>query len=563
MDGRTTQSGDSGQDRELAQRIEGLSREDREALYAQVSERSDCNRSHFKFYFPDCTTACRDKKSLKREDHGALCRILYRQAVAWMDAGLLYCERLFMAANQIGKTDTAAFEMTCHLTGEYPHWWRGKRFRQPIEAWAAGDTMETTRDIIQAVLMGPPDGVQSETWTGMIPPNLVTKITRKTGGVPLCLHQIWVKHKTGGHSSLQFKSYDQGRSKFQGTKKHVIWLDEEPPDPPREGDVAPSGIYTECLLRTINTDGHVLVTFTPLRGNTPFIADYLARASMLDSDHNEKPAKDVLWAHDADVAPETSEATEGPARPVKLVVGATWDDAPHLTTKKRDQLYASMPAWARDSRTKGIPQLGSGAIYPFEEATMKIDPLEIPAHWPRSFAADAQPLVKSHLLAAWDRDTDIVYITPEFKRTNVEAVVQAMAIKSAGGTSVKGVGDAALLSSDKDRLKYIDIYRRAGLDCHLAVKGVESGIQRVYDRISADKLKVFKSCGRFFEEFRLYQRDSLGHVIKHNDHLMDCLRYLIASLERQPQLWTVTRQQRRRIERSTGVGSFDGGWMGS
>ena len=58
-------------------------------------------------------------------------------------------------------------------------------------------------------------------------------------------------------STIQFKSYIQGRTAFQGTTKKGIWLDEEPPegegqDGPAGGGV-PSGngdIYTEYLLRT-------------------------------------------------------------------------------------------------------------------------------------------------------------------------------------------------------------------------------------------------------------------------------------------------------------------------
>jgi len=44
--------------------------------------------------------------------------------------------------------------------------------------------------------------------------------------------------------------------KFQGTGKHVIWLDEEPP----------ADVYDECLLRLMTTNGLLIATFTPLLG---------------------------------------------------------------------------------------------------------------------------------------------------------------------------------------------------------------------------------------------------------------------------------------------------------
>lgn len=73
-----------------------------------------------------------------------------------------------------------------------------------------------------------------------------------------------VRHVTGGISKLGFKSYDQGRKKFQGTSKELIWLDEEPP----------LDVYTECLTRTMTVNGLVLCTFTPLEGATDVVNLY-------------------------------------------------------------------------------------------------------------------------------------------------------------------------------------------------------------------------------------------------------------------------------------------------
>ena len=55
-------------------------------------------------------------------------------------------------------------------------------------------------------------------------------------------------------------------------------------------------------------------------------------------------------------------------------------------TKK--DLYASIPPYQRDARSKGIPQLGSGAIYPVRESEIVRKPFEIPRYWPRCYALD-------------------------------------------------------------------------------------------------------------------------------------------------------------------------------
>jgi hypothetical protein len=41
-------------------------------------------------------------------------------------------ERGLFAGTQLGKTESAAFELACHLTGEYPIDWPGRKFDRPV-----------------------------------------------------------------------------------------------------------------------------------------------------------------------------------------------------------------------------------------------------------------------------------------------------------------------------------------------------------------------------------------------------------------------------------------------
>ena len=116
-------------------------------------------------------------------------------------------------------------------------------------------------------MLGPIHTVDSRQWCGMIPRRLVYDHTRKQG-IPSAIHTIWVRHITGGISTLDLLSYDQKREAFQGTAKQVIWLDEEPPH----------DIYGECLIRTMTCGGILMVTMTPLMGLTPFLAEWLERS---------------------------------------------------------------------------------------------------------------------------------------------------------------------------------------------------------------------------------------------------------------------------------------------
>jgi phage terminase large subunit-like protein len=191
-------------------------------------------------------------------------RALYPKHVAFIHAGAHHRERLFLAGNQTGKTDLGAYETTCHLTGQYPDWWCGKRFDHPTRGWAAGDTGKTLRDILTVKLIGLP-GLLG---TGMVPAHAIQKTTWRA---PDTLDTVEVAHCSGGTSYLALKSYDQRRESFQGTTLDFIWLDEEPP----------SDIYTECLLRTMTTDGVVYMTFTPLQGWTKLLDEYTRDAETI------------------------------------------------------------------------------------------------------------------------------------------------------------------------------------------------------------------------------------------------------------------------------------------
>jgi len=186
-------------------------------------------------------------------DEGPLRRELYPKHLDFFRQGRRHRERCMMAANRVGKTwGVGGYELALHLTGLYPEWWDGIRFEHPIDAWAVGETLELTRDVSQLALFGDVTNLGS----GLIPRDcLMGKPSLRTGK-PGAIDSIKIRHTTGNASFLQFKSYDQKRESFQGTAKHVIWMDEEPP----------IEIYMECLARTMTTNGVMLCTFTPLLG---------------------------------------------------------------------------------------------------------------------------------------------------------------------------------------------------------------------------------------------------------------------------------------------------------
>ncbi|WP_338469059.1 terminase family protein [Sphingomonas sp. gentR] len=194
-------------------------------------------------------------------DEGPLRRELYAKHMAFFEAGKIHRERAAIAANRVGKSEgIGAYEVTLHLTGLYPDWWPGYRFDKPTNWLCGGDTGTTTRDIVCKKLLGP----QEDRGTAMIPRDCILKTTQ-AAGIPGLVDVATIKHVSGGQSICQFRSYDQGRAKWQGTERDGIWLDEEPP----------MDIYVEAVIRTMTTRGMLLATFTPLSGLTDVALSFL------------------------------------------------------------------------------------------------------------------------------------------------------------------------------------------------------------------------------------------------------------------------------------------------
>lgn len=446
---------------------------------------------------------------------GPLRRELYPKHMEFFAAGATHRERLFMAANRVGKTESGGgYEFVCHLTGRYPPWWKGRRFTSPIRAWAAGDTGKTVRDIIQAKLLGP----AGDHGTGLIPGEYLERTTPKQG-VPEAVDGIYVRHVSGGFSHCALKSYDQKRIAFQGSEQDVIWLDEE----------SPLDVYTECLLRTMTNNGLLMLTFTPLMGLTDTVMSFLPGG-------------------------EIGDRREGS----KCVVMAGWDDVPHLSDQMKAELLASIPPFQRDARSKGIPQLGSGAIYPVPESEITVADFEIPAHWPRGYSMDVGWNRTSVGWHAWDRESDVIYRYSEHYRGQAEPSVHADAIK-ARGAWIPGVIDPASRGrTQDDGRQLLQMYIDLGLDLDVANNAVEAGIYEMWQRLSTGRYKVFKSCQHWITEYRLYRRDENGKIVKNNDHAMDESRYFVMSGPDRAKVKAPAKVKNLNDYRAGG----DAGWMG-
>lgn len=213
----------------------------------------------------------------------------------------------------------------------------------------------------------------------------------------------------------------------------------------------------------------------------------------------------------------------------KFIIMATWDDAPHLTREQKQELFDSIPPYQRDARSKGIPQLGSGSIYPVPEEDIKCAPFEIPEHWPRVYGMDVGWNRTAVIWGAIDHESSTVYLYSEHYRGQAEPSVHADTIKSRGDWIPGVIDPAARGRSQRDGTNLLQDYNDLGLNLTKAENAVESGLYDVWQRLSGGKLKVFSTCQNWFDEYRIYRRDDNGKVVKQGDHLMDATRYLVVS----------------------------------
>jgi len=417
-------------------------------------------------------------------------RDLYRKHLEFFRAGKIGGERAALGGNRSGKTTMGAYEATVHATGLYPTWWEGHRFPRPNSGWVAGDTSKTVREIIQEKLLGKP----TQPGTGMIPEELIVNRIAKSG-VPEGVETLYVRHVTGGTSIITFKSYDQKRISFQGTSQDWIWLDEE----------VDEAIYTECCMRCMKTSdfagGMVFLTFTPLMGISEVVQLYLPDG----------------------VTPS----------PDRFIVFVGWDDVPHLDEKEKAERLRKIPPYQRDARTKGIPQLGAGAIYPIPEDEILVAPFPIPKHYRRAFALDVgggySEVSTGGTGAIWgaqNPDTQVVYLYDEYFRAGAEPSVHAAAIKARGAWIPGTIDPSARGRSQIDGREMFQMYTDLGLNITKADNAVEAGIYEVWDALSGGMLKVFRTLERWRAERNLYRRDAKGRIVKEKDHLMDATRYL-------------------------------------
>lgn len=217
----------------------------------------------------------------------------------------------------------------------------------------------------------------------------------------------------------------------------------------------------------------------------------------------------------------------------KAMIQVGWEDIPHLDEKMKANLLASIPPHELEARTKGIPTLGSGAVFPVAEDKLKVEPFVLPDHWPRIAGIDFgwdHPTAVSWL--AWDRDTDTTYLYDCYKAAKTAIAVHAAAIKGRGKwIPVAWPHDGYGADGKRDGEPLRDLYKAEDvrmLDSHATLpdgsNSVEAGLQEMYTAMLEGRFRVFSHMNDWFNEFRTYHRKD-GKIVKLYDDALDSTRY--------------------------------------
>lgn len=411
--------------------------------------------------------------------------------------------RFLCAANRIGKSFSEAQEVAQHLTGHYQSWWKGRVFRRPILGWCVGITGESTRKVLQKEMFGTSDARDEKAiGTGAIPKRFIDfdSLAKDGQRIVSCRIKHYTDGKFDGYSTLEFRSTQQGEHVLMGATVDFIWIDEE--DPYRSEQ-----IYAQCVTRTATTNGIVAITATPENGMTKLVKMFM---------HDESGS--LYWQN------------------------ATWDDAPHLDEETKKKLLDAIPEWQHAMRTKGIPILGSGLVYPVSEKDIKVDPFKIPPHWKRVCAMDIGITHDTAATwAAYDEENDTIYIYDHYSADAGIPAVHAMAVNK------RGAWIPVILPHDADNVErgsgrtVSSYYKDAGVNVAYETfynpvssdgkknNFVETGIMDITQRFKTGRLKIFSNCYKIFEEMREYHRRD-GKIVKENDDSVDAMRYAVMSV---------------------------------
>jgi phage terminase large subunit-like protein len=313
-------------------------------------------------------------------------------------------------------------------------------------------------------------------------------------------------------SLITGKSADAGREKFQGASIDLVWIDEE----------CDYAVFQECFQRTIDCDGKLMLTLTPLTDinsgvRTPWVYDLY--------EEWREGKKELAFCQLSTI------------------------NSPFISEVEKQRLY---DMWKGDpeeeARLYGKFVRRSGLVYPeWNEKVHLIDAFPIPNHWTRIVSID--PAATGTNAAIWLAvdDSGNLYATKEYYEREQVVSEHAKGIKiRCGGEPV----DIWLLDPTWGRQRNAEthktgaqLWRDSGIPVRLPDVGDDFGLNVSREYINATaipnsrhpKFYAFKDLPNFRFEMKHYTWDTFAKgeqkglskdkPRKRNDHLINAWQY--------------------------------------
>jgi len=314
-------------------------------------------------------------------------------------------------------------------------------------------------------------------------------------------------------STIDFLTFEQDLDKFGGAAKHRIHYDEEPP----------KDIRRESMMRLIDYGGDELFTMTPLHG--------------------------MSWMFDEIWEPWT----KGTLTETTLVL-VDMDDNPYLDANTKRRALAGLTREEREARKSGRFVHFAGMIYDEFSRMHHVIP-EIDRLPPASRVyVGIDPGMRHMAAVVWcyltTEDTMVVFDELALQGHTVRQVAESIkqinmkwGQKTDSGSVVPLQPDWYVIDPSarnivhqtgrSDQMEFTD----HGIVTILGQNSVTAGINRVKERLQAHRLVVAANCQQTIDQFRKYrwatptrtEDDPKEKPVKTDDHLLDALRYVVAS----------------------------------
>ena len=418
-------------------------------------------------------------------------------------------ERMLRAGNQLGKTHSAAAQMTFDALALYPDWYTGRRFEKPppIErpydflGWAASTTSVKTRDGAQTKLLGDL-GQKDGLGTGLIPLDNIVGRPAMARGIPNFVDSVNLTRDNGGRAVIQFKTYEQGRGAFQGSPVDVGWLDEDV-----EGEQN-DAIYGECQARTTTTNGIIIVTMTPMLGMTPIRKRFKQRLP-------------------------------GTAEVVMTVYDALMSNGGHIDDAQLAGLMSKYKAHEAPTRLFGADMQGQGAVFEtiVDQIKFTADPATFPEYWRWLWGLDfrhsgsestGHPFAAALLVLD---DSGVIRVVEAFKMMGLAPLhVARMKTHPMWNAPVAWPHDGGRGASIMNNETVAKTYKRLGLNMRsthatFPAGGFDfgAGVDEMELRFASKRLLIASHLVEAFDEYQGYHRVN-GVVNKIDDDILSAIR---------------------------------------